>query len=86
MDEHKQKVMNEIWSIYTRIDDLDSFMGQSGILKAVKAHHGFLASHKTEEKLEQIILKDCKQKLVEASQGVDAKMRGYKDPKISQLG
>ena len=86
MDEHKQKVMNEIWSIYTRINDLDSFMGQSGILKAVKAHHGFLASHKTEENLEQTILKDCKQKLVEASQGVDAKMREYKDPKISQLG
>jgi hypothetical protein len=43
----------------------------------MRKHHDFLSSHKTEPKIERLILDDCKKKLVEDDKGVAEKMKGY---------
>jgi hypothetical protein len=75
----KQELLNEIWSIYTRIDDLDPFHGQAALCKAVRGHYNWLQGHKTDTQVERLILDECKKKLVEAGQGIAVKQRGYGD-------
>ena len=62
----KEQTIKEMRKILNKIDRYNSFSGRAGLIKHAQGQIDFLVAYKTDHKLEQLLLKECKESLGKA--------------------
>jgi len=55
----KREMLNKINLMEIKIGGLEGFKGRADAIKSIRGHYDFLARHKTEPKIEQVLLRAC---------------------------